>query len=194
MPGKKEPPRRGGGGARDGGGSHNGSTWKNQSASRHPHSSAAGVNSALALRQLHCPRPPKAWRSAIDALPRHQVRDSPPDGAATRGTGTARSCAWPVSPPHPTSYAQLGWCRAERIFRRTDFCIPYAAGPCENTCKTTENDGNSTCCCSDKGVVHMHRQKTQAAEQCIIEAQTVMRVWRCINATCSRGEQEVAGQ
>ena len=33
-----------------------------------------------------------------------------------------------------------------------------------------ENDGNNTSCCSDKGLGDAHREKTEAAKQCIIEA------------------------
>ena len=38
----------------------------------------------------------------------------------------------------------------------------------------TENDGSNTSCCSDSGVVYAHSEKTQAAKQCIMEAQTAM--------------------
>ena len=31
---------------------------------------------------------------------------------------------------------------------------------CENNSKSTRNDGNNTSCCSEKGVVCVHREKT----------------------------------
>ena len=44
--------------------------------------------------------------------------------------------------------------------------------PNQSNGKHTGSDGNNTSCCSDKGVVSARREKTQAAQQRVIEAQT----------------------
>ena len=67
----------------------------------------------------------------------------------------------------------------------------YPSRPCENNGKSTENDGNNTSCCSDKRVVCAHREKTQAAKQCINLSPCL---WRCTNITCRREGQNSAGQ
>ena len=52
-------------------------------------------------------------------------------------------------------------------------CFGTPLRPCENNGKNSENDGNNTSLCSNKGVVCVQREKTQAVMQCI-EAQTAM--------------------
>ena len=60
--------------------------------------------------------------------------------------------------------------------------------------KSSANAGNNTSRCSDKGVVGAHCERTRAATQCIIKAQTALSMKKCIKITFGREGQTVAGQ
>jgi hypothetical protein len=99
---------------------------------------------------------------------------SPSSPMAVLGSGSG--LCFQVPPPP-------SWCRLFPRHRPSHAAVFMYAPPCQNSSRSTENYGNNTSCCSNKGTVCAHCEKTQAAKQCIIEA------WRAM-----KGGEKVAGQ